>query len=61
MVEYEKFDSRNGTVYLTNPKELNGGQATIMNSHGTLMFVKPVKALADNNWRQLFNNLKTQN
>lgn len=58
LLEFEEFDIRNGTVYLTHPKELIGGQAAVMNSHRSLMFVKPLKYLAYNDWRQLFNNLK---
>ena len=58
---YEEFDSRNGTVYLTHPKELNGGQTAVMDSQGTLMFVKPNKDLSDNAWRQLFNNMRIIN
>ncbi len=58
LLEYEEFDSRNGTVYLTHPKELNGGQAAVMNSQGTLLFAKPTSSLVDTAWRKLFNNLE---
>jgi len=57
MSQYSSFDSQNGTVYLTHPKELNGGQAAVMNSKGTLMFVKPSVALEDDTWKEFFNSL----
>lgn len=58
MSQYAVFDSQNGTVYLTHPKELNGGQAAVMNSKGTLMFVKPVVVLDDESWKTFFNSLQ---
>ena len=61
MSQYSSFDSQSGTVYLTHPKELNGGQAAVMNSKGTLIFIKPDKPMTDDNWHVLFNNLKIVN
>jgi hypothetical protein len=58
MFQYEAFDTVNGKVYLTHPKELNGGQAAVMNSKGTLLFIKPDKPLSDDTWHQVFNNLQ---
>lgn len=58
MSQYGVFDSQNGTVYLTHPKELKGGQAAVMNSKGTLMFVKPITALDDDSWKVFFNSLQ---
>lgn len=58
MSQYGVFDSQNGTVYLTHPKELNGGQAAVMNSKGTLMFVKPITTLDDDSWKIFFNSLQ---
>jgi hypothetical protein len=57
LIQYEEFSSRSGTIYITTPKELKGGQAAVMNSQGTLMFVKPTKNLSEATWRQFFNNL----
>lgn len=58
LVQYGVFDSPNGTVYLTHPKQLKGGQTAVMNSKGTLVFVKPDKNLSDDTWHKVFNNLK---
>lgn len=55
--QYGSFDSINGTVYLTRPKELNGGQSAVMNAKGTLLFAKPSQSLSDNDWRAFFNSL----
>lgn len=60
ILEYEQFSSRNGTVYLTHPKGTSG-ETAVMNSQGTLMFVKASKNLSDSAWRQFFNNLQTIN
>ena len=54
---YLSFDSVNGKVNLTHPKELKGGQTAVLNNEGTLVFVRPDKALSDNQWRQVFTNL----
>lgn len=58
MNEYKKFDSDSGTVHLTRPKDLGGKQAAVMNTKGTLMFVKPERDLSEDQWRKLFNNLE---
>jgi hypothetical protein len=54
MREYSKFEVAAGTVHLTRPKDLKGKQAAVLNSKGTLMFVKPESDLSDDQWRQLF-------
>ena len=54
---YLDFDSLNGKVSLTKPKELNGVQSAVFNGKGTLMFVKPNHALSDDDWRQFFNQM----
>jgi hypothetical protein len=56
--QYKSFDTANGKVFLTRPKELKGGQTAVMNSKGTLMFIKPERALSEDQWRQLFKSLK---
>jgi hypothetical protein len=58
MNEYGTFDSDSGTVNLTRPKDLGGKQAAVMNTKGTLMFVKPERDLSDDQWRKLFNGLE---
>lgn len=58
MNEYKKFDTDSGTVHLTRPKDLGGKQAAVMNTKGTLMFVKPERDLSEDQWRKLFNNLE---
>lgn len=55
---YSTFDSVNGKVDLTMPEELKGVQTAVMNSRGTLIFVRPSKALSANDWRQVFNSLQ---
>jgi hypothetical protein len=56
--QYTSFSTPDGTVSLTRPKELKGGQTAVMSAKGTLMFIKPSKDLSDDEWRQLFNNLE---
>lgn len=57
---YNSFDSINGRVSLTHPKELKGSQSAIMNAKGTLLFAQPSKPLSNEQWRQLFNGLFAQ-
>ncbi len=57
MGQYSSFVTDTGTVNLTRPKELVGKQAAVLNSKGTLMFVKPDKDLSEDQWRKLFKNL----
>ena len=57
---YTSFDSINGKVSLTYPKELKGSQSAVMNAKGTLLFARPSKSLSDEQWRQLFNGLFAQ-
>jgi hypothetical protein len=54
---YSSFDTANDKVFLTHPKELNGGQTAVMNTKGVLIFIRPDKSLTDDSWKQLFNNL----
>lgn len=55
---YSSFDSIQGKVFLTHPVELNGGQTAVMNTKGTLMFVKPEGQLTDDEWKIFFNTLE---
>jgi hypothetical protein len=54
---YTSFDTVNGTVALTRPEELKGAQTAIMQSRGTLVFIKPSKDLSADDWRLVINNL----
>ena len=54
---YKDFDSANGKVSLTRPKELSGGQSAVFNNKGTLMFVHPAHDLSDDEWRKFFDAL----
>lgn len=54
---YTSFDSVNGKVNLTHPKELKGQQAAVLNNKGTLMFIRATGNVSDDTWRQIFNNL----
>jgi hypothetical protein len=51
---YATFDSVDGRVDLTRPKEVKS-QAAVMNSKGTLMFAKSNGDISEDNWKQLFN------
>lgn len=55
---YANFESINGKVSLTKPKEFNGQQSAVMNAKGTLMFVRSEAELSDDQWRKVFNNLR---
>lgn len=54
--QYKDFDTAAGTVYLTHPTELSGGQSAVLNEQGTLLFARPSHNLTDNEWRNLFDN-----
>jgi len=56
--QYSQIETKIGTVALTSPTELKGGQTAVLNSHGTLMFIKPTKKLSDNEWKQLINSFE---
>ena len=56
--QYQAFDTAQGTVYLTRPGGPNANEVGVMNTKGTLMFVKPDKNLTNAQWRQVFNSLQ---
>ncbi|MDL2342199.1 MAG: hypothetical protein QFB87_03935 [Patescibacteria group bacterium] len=58
LLPYGNFDTVNGRVSLTKPKELQGNQSAVMNAKGTLMFVRASSNITDSQWRQVFNSLK---
>lgn len=53
----DTIDTINGQLTITYPKELNGGQTAVMNSKGTLIFVRPNANLSTDQWRKFFNSL----
>jgi hypothetical protein len=54
---YEEIQTSIGTVALTRPEELKGGQTAIINTSGTLMFYSPDKDLSSAQWKQFFTSL----
>ena len=56
--QYAAFDTQKGRVFLTKPENLKGGQTAVMNSSGVLLFIRPNKALTDDSWKQIFNDLE---
>ena len=56
--QYAAFDTQKGRVFLTKPENLKGGQTAVMNSSGVLLFIRPEKALTEDAWKQLFNNIE---
>lgn len=57
MNEYLEIQTSFGTVALTRPKELNGGQTAVVNKTGTLLFAKPNRDMSEDEWKNFFNNL----
>jgi hypothetical protein len=55
--QYANLGTANGTVYLTKPKELQGGQTAVLNNSGTLLFVRPSQNMSSDEWRRLFNTM----
>jgi len=55
---YKELSTSIGTVTLTRPQELNGGQTAVVNPNGTLIFAHPDKDISDQDWQEFFNNLK---
>ena len=58
MNQYAEVQTSFGAVALTRPKELNGGQAAVINKTGTLLFAKPTQDLNNEQWTEFFNNLQ---
>jgi hypothetical protein len=57
MNDYSDFDTTMGTVHLTKPDELHGGQTAVLNAKGTLLFAKSASGLSTDQWRQFFNSV----
>lgn len=56
--EYQSFDVDVGTVYLARPSKLSSQQIAVINTKGTLVFIKPDHSLTSDQWRQFFNNFE---
>lgn len=56
--EYGELQLGFGTVALTHPQELKGGQAAVANKAGTLIFAKPSVNLTNDEWRDFFESLR---
>jgi len=55
--QYAEIHTSIGTVGLTRPEELKGGQTAVINTRGTLMFAVPEKDLTNDQWQKFFNSL----
>lgn len=55
--QYGQFQTSLGDVELTHPTELHGNQTAVLNSSGTLVFVRPQYNLSVSQWTSYFNNL----
>jgi hypothetical protein len=56
--EYQDVSTMFGTVTLTRPVELSGGQSAVADSKGTLIIARPAKDLTEDEWRTVFNNMQ---
>jgi len=54
---YGNFQTGLGTVELTKPTELHGEQTAVLNSAGTLLFVRPKNNLTNGQWGTFFSSL----
>jgi hypothetical protein len=59
--KYDGFDTELGHVDIVRVPKQNNLQAAIMNTKGTLMFIKPDKDLSIDDWRKIFKTLKIIN
>lgn len=62
MNEYSEVQTKPGKVALTKPKTLHGAQTAVLSTYngtsGVLLFAKPEKNLANDQWTQFFNILE---
>jgi hypothetical protein len=57
MRSYAQLQVGLGTLYLTHPKGLGGTQTAVMNTSGTLLFIRPLHNMSASEWQSFFNNL----
>ncbi len=55
MGEYSKFDTAIGTVHLTSPQNQQNIQIAVLNTKGTLTFVKSESKLEKDEWNDFLN------
>lgn len=60
MNNYSSFDADIGTIHLTMPKTLQGKQAAVLNTKGTLLFAKTTHNLSNDQWRLFFNQFQVE-
>ncbi len=58
MGEYAKFDAAIGVVYLTSPKDQKNVQIAVMNTKGTLVFVKVAGGMSKQEWMKFFGTFE---
>jgi hypothetical protein len=56
--EYNELQTPFGTIALTHPTELAGGQTAVVNKGSTLVFARPSANLSDGQWQAFFNSLR---
>lgn len=56
--QYSELNVAIGTVALTRPTELKGGQSAVLNVRGTLMFLHPDQNLGEDIWKDVFTTLQ---
>ncbi len=56
--QYVDLHTDIGTITLTHPKELNGGQTAVVNLKQTLIFARPSKNLTNSQWKDFFNSMQ---
>ena len=57
---YQVIGTAFGNADLTRPTELKGQQSAVLNTQGTLMFMRPSRDMNADDWRRLFNHLQKQ-
>jgi hypothetical protein len=56
MNDFYDFDVSVGSIHVTTPPQLNGKQAAVLNTKGTLLFAKPSASLSNSEWQQFFTS-----
>lgn len=59
MQAYAVIESAVGPIMLARPPELSGAQAAVLHRDGVLLFAKPARDLTEQEWRKVFNSLKS--
>lgn len=56
--QYAEISTSFGTITLTKPAELKGGQSAVGNLNGTLLFAKPDRDLSMQEWENFFKSME---